>query len=78
MSWVPAVSEEQAGPEVRPVYKFLQENWGFVPNYFLALGTGAQVEPKVMELFRFAYRLTRHPANMEKSDVERLPRGGLE
>ena len=145
MSWVPAVSEEQAGPEVRPVYKFLQENWGFVPNYFLALGTqpqflqdqvnlfthvmfeehvlpkivkeqvalvvsginlsnyclaahleilgrmgidksmsrklalnyqSAPVEPKVMELFRFADKLTRHPADMEKSDVERLREAG--
>ena len=145
MSWVPAVSEEQAGPEVRPVYKFLQDNWGFVPNYFLALGTQpqflqdqvnlfthvmfeehalpkivkeqvalvvsginlsnyclaahleilgrmgidksmsrklalnyerAQVEPKVMELFRFADKLTRHPAAIEKSDVERLREAG--
>ena len=141
MSWVPAVSEEQAGPEVKPVYKFLQDNWGFVPNYFLALGTqpqflqdqvnlfthvmfeehalpkvikeqvalvvsginlsnyclaahleilgkmgidksmsrklalnyqSAQVEPKVMELFRFADKLTRQPGDIEKSDVERL------
>jgi AhpD family alkylhydroperoxidase len=39
MSWVPDVSEEQAGSEVKPVYQFLQDNWGFVPNYFLALGT---------------------------------------
>jgi len=145
MSWVPDVSEEQAGPEVKPVYKFLQENWGFVPNYFLALGTqpqflqdqvnlfthvmfeehalpkvikeqvalvvsginlsnyclaahleilgrmgiekamsrklalnyeSAQVEPKVMELFRFADKLTRHPADMEKSDVDRLRAAG--
>ena len=145
MSWVPAVSEEQAGPEVKPVYKFLQENWGFVPNYFLALGTqpqflqdqvnlfthvmsegpalpkkvkeqvalvvsginlsnyclaahleilgrlgiekplsrklalnyeNAQVEPKVMELFRFADKLTRHPADMEKPDVDRLKKAG--
>ena len=145
MSWVRAVSEEQAGPEVKPVYKFLQENWGFVPNYFLALGTqpqflqdqvnlfthvmsegpalpkkvkeqvalvvsginlsnyclaihleilgrmgidkamsrklalnyeSAQVEPKVMELFHFADKLTRHPADMEKSDVERLHAAG--
>ena len=145
MSWVRAVSEEQAGPEVKPVYKFLQENWGFVPNYFLALGTqpqflqdqvnlfthvmsegpalpkkvkeqvalvvsginlsnyclaihleilgrmgidkamsrklalnyeSAQVEPKVMELFRFADKLTRFPADMEKSDVERLHAAG--
>ena len=36
----------------------------------------AQVEPKVMELFRFADKLTRHPANMEKSDVERLREAG--
>ena len=42
MSWVPAVSEGQAGPAVKPVYKFLQDNWGFVPNYFLALGTQPQ------------------------------------
>ena len=145
MSWVRAVSEEQAGPEVKPVYKFLQENWGFVPNYFLALGTqpqflqdqvnlfthvmsegpalpkkvkeqvalvvsginlsnyclaihleilgrmgidkamsrklalnyeSAQVEPKVMELFHFADKLTRHPADMEKSDIERLHSAG--
>ena len=145
MSWVPAVSEEEAGPEVKPVYKFLQENWGFVPNYFLALGTqpqflqdqvnlfthvmseghalpkivkeqvalvvsginlsnyclavhleilgrmgidkalsrklamnyeSAQVDPWVLELFRFADKLTRHPADMEKSDVERLREAG--
>jgi uncharacterized peroxidase-related enzyme len=141
MSWVPAVSEEQATPEVQRIYSFLQENWGFVPNYFLALGRSPQflqdqvnlfthvmfeeralpkivkeqvalvvsginlsnyclaahleilgrmgieksqsrklaldyrnasVEPKVMELFRFADKLTRHPADIEKPDVDRL------
>lgn len=36
----------------------------------------AQVEPKVMELFRFADKLTRRPADMEKSDVERLRGAG--
>jgi len=36
----------------------------------------AQVEPKVMELFRFADKLTRHPAAIEKSDVERLREAG--
>ncbi len=39
MSWVPAVSEEQAGSEVKPVYKFLQENEGSVPHYLLSMGT---------------------------------------
>src|SRR5215472_1836772 len=145
MSWVPAVSEEQAGPEVRPVYKFLQENWGFVSNYFLALGTQPQflqdqvdlfthvmfeqhalpkiikeqvalvvsginlsnyclaahleilgrlgidkkvsrklaldyttapVEPNVMALFRFADKLSRHPADVEKSDADELRKHG--
>jgi len=141
MSWIPAVSQEQAGPEVKPTYDFLGQNWGFVPNYFLTLGShpewlkdqvnlfthvmfqetslpravkeqvalvvsginlsnyclaahleilgrmgieksmsrklalnyeSAPVEPKVMELFRFAGKLTRQPADMEKGDVERL------
>ena len=38
MSWLPLVSEEQASPEVKRIYAYLRENWGFVPNYFLALG----------------------------------------
>ena len=31
MSWVPAVSPEQASPDVKRVYDFLQENCGFIP-----------------------------------------------
>jgi uncharacterized peroxidase-related enzyme len=145
MSWVPSISEAQASPEVKHIYDFLQQNWGFVPNYFLALGdnpqflqdqvnlfthvmfeqrtlpkivkeqvalvvsginlsnyclaahleilgrlgidkslsrklaldyTSASVEPKVMELFRFADKLTRHPADIEKPDVDRLRQAG--
>ena len=145
MSWIPAVSNDQASPEVKRIYEFLAENWGFVPNYFLALGRDPQllqdqvnlfthvmfeqrvlpkqikeqvalvvsginlsnyclaahleilgrmgieksvsrklaldyksapVEPKVMELFRFADELTRHPADIEKPDVDRLREAG--
>ena len=145
MSWVPSVSKEQASPEVKRIYEFLSENWGFVPNYFLALGSNPQflqdqvslfthvmfeeralpkivkeqvalvvsginlsnyclaahleilgrlgidksmsrklaldyrnasVEPKVMELFRFADKLTRRPADIEKPDVDRLREAG--
>ena len=36
----------------------------------------APVEPKVMELFRFAEKLTRSPATMEKADVDRLREAG--
>ena len=143
MSWMSLTTEEQAGPETKKIYKFLGENWGFVPNYFQALGahpqlledqvelfthvmiqdegrtlprivreqialvvsginlsnyclaahleilgrlgidkkvsrklaldyTTAPVEPNVMALFRFADKLSRHPGDMEKSDVDEL------
>jgi len=36
----------------------------------------APVEPRVMALFRFAEKLTRQPADMEKADVERLREAG--
>lgn len=145
MSWVRLMTEEQAGPEVKQMYRSLRDGWGFVPNYFLALGvdrellqdqmnlftnalyherglprlikeqialvvsglnfssyclaahleilgtlgvdksTGrklamdyasAPVEPKVMALFRFAEKLTKQPADMEKADVDRLREAG--
>jgi len=145
MSWLPSVPKEQATPEVKGIYSFLEENWGFVPNYFLALGgtpqflqdqvnlfthvmfeeralpkivkeqvalvvsginlsnyclaahleilgrmgieksvsrklaldyTSAPVEPRVMELFLFADKLTRRPADIEKLDVDHLREAG--
>jgi uncharacterized peroxidase-related enzyme len=141
MSWVSLISDEQAGPEVKRMYEYLHQNWGFVPNYFRALGRDPQlledqvnlftnamykerglpriikeqlalvvsglnissyclaahlqilgqlglekslgrklaldyahapVEPKVMELFKFADKLNRRPADVEKADVDRL------
>lgn len=147
MSWVPVVTWEKATPEIKKVYEFLQENWKFVPNYFMALGRdenllkdqvnlfsnamfveregglprivkeqlalvvsglniasycvaahmeilntlgmekpmarklalnypSANVEPKVMELFHFAEKLTRKLDQMEAADVWRLRDAG--
>lgn len=145
MSWVPLVTDEQASPEVKRLYDSIREKWGFVPNYFLALGcdrqllqdqmnlftnalfedrglprvikeqialvvsglnmssyclaahmeilgrlgiekamsrklaldySSAPVEPKVMELFKFADKLTRRPDDMKKADVDRLREAG--
>jgi uncharacterized peroxidase-related enzyme len=147
MSWVSLTTDEQAGPETKQIYKFLGENWGFVPNYLQALGahpqllqdqvnlfthvmiqnegralprivreqialvvsginlsnyclaahleilgrlgidkkvsrklaldyTTAPVEPNVMALFRFADKLSRHPADVEKSDVDEVRKHG--
>jgi uncharacterized peroxidase-related enzyme len=36
----------------------------------------AAVEPKVMELFRFAARLTKHPGEITKADVDTLRMAG--
>jgi uncharacterized peroxidase-related enzyme len=36
----------------------------------------APVEPRVIELFRFAEKLTRRPGDMEKADVDRLREAG--
>jgi uncharacterized peroxidase-related enzyme len=36
----------------------------------------APVEPKVLELFRFAEKLSRRPADMEKADVDKLREAG--
>lgn len=36
----------------------------------------ASVEPRIMELFRFAEKLTRRPGDMEKADVDRLREAG--
>lgn len=54
MSWVPLTSEEQASPEVKRIYDFLRENWGFVPNYFLALGFNPQLLQDQVNLFTSA------------------------
>jgi len=145
MSWLPLTALENASPETKRVYEFLNTNWGFVPNYFLALGhapqllqdqvnlftnvmfqegalpkivkeqvalvvsginlsnyclaahleilgrlgidkkqsrklsldyTSADVTPEVMELFRFAAKLTRQPGDIEKPDFDRLRQAG--
>jgi uncharacterized peroxidase-related enzyme len=141
MSWLPLVSDEEAGPEAKGIYDYIRRRWSFVPNYFRALGhdsqllqdqanlytnamfderglprvikeqlaivvsglnvssyclpahleilgrlgidkaigrklalnySSAPVEPKVMELFRFADKLTRSPGEMQQADVDRL------
>lgn len=145
MSWLPTTPGENVSPETRQIYEFLSKNWGFVPNYFQALGhapqllqdqvnlfthvmfqegalpkivkeqialvvsginlsnyclaahleilgrlgidkkqsrklaldyTSADVDPKVMELFRFAAKLTRQPGEIEKSDFDRVREAG--
>src|SRR3972149_3737026 len=51
MSWVPLVPDDQASPAVKRMYDYIRERWGFVPNYFYALGRDAQLLQDQMNLF---------------------------
>jgi len=43
VSFVGKVSETDAGPELKPLYDQIREHYGFLPNYFQALGHEPQV-----------------------------------
>src|ERR1700751_6467379 len=51
MSWIPLTTENQAGPEAKQIYKFLSEVWGFIPNYFQALGRDPQLLQDQVNMF---------------------------
>jgi uncharacterized peroxidase-related enzyme len=38
MSYVAKVTEEQGGPEIQSLYRQIRDHYGFLPNYFQALG----------------------------------------
>ena len=43
MSFIALVSEEQADPKAKQLYETIKEVFGFLPNYFRALGSRAEV-----------------------------------
>jgi len=51
MSWVPLVTVEKATSETKDIFEFLQDNWGFVPNYYQALGPYPQLLKDQVDMF---------------------------
>jgi hypothetical protein len=51
MSWVPLVTVEEATSETKNIYDFLQNKWGFVPNYYQALGPYPQLLKDQVDMF---------------------------
>ena len=145
MPFLQVVTAEEACPEVKDIYEYVLSRWGFLPNYFQALGhdpqllkdqvelftnvmfaerslpkivkeqiatvvsainmssyclpahleilgrmgieksicrrlsmdyQSAPLEPKVMELLRFCDKLTTHPDEMRRADVDHLRKLG--
>lgn len=46
MSFISKVSEAEASPELRLLYNEIRDNYGFLPNYFQALGRNAELIEK--------------------------------
>lgn len=51
MPAVPLTSHEDASPETKQIYDYLGEKWGFVPNYFRALGHDTELLQDQVNLF---------------------------
>jgi len=51
MPFLPVLPEEQASAEVRNIYEYVTRRWGFLPNYFQALGHDAQLLQDQVNLY---------------------------
>jgi uncharacterized peroxidase-related enzyme len=51
MSWVPLVKVEEATSETKNIFEFLQNTWGFVPNYYQALGPYPELLKDQVDMF---------------------------
>ncbi len=51
MSWIPLVSVDEATSETKNIYDFLQNTWGFVPNYYQALGPYPELLKDQVDMF---------------------------
>jgi uncharacterized peroxidase-related enzyme len=69
MSFVDKVSETDAGPELKPLYERIRENYGFVPNYFQALGHAPQVVKAHLDLSSLLAREGALPAPLKEQIV---------
>ena len=50
MSYVGQIPETDAGPDLKPLYQQIHNNYGFVPNYFQSQGTLPQAIEAQLEI----------------------------
>jgi len=51
MPFLPVLPEEQASADIRKIYEYVTRRWGFLPNYFQALGHDAQLLQDQVNLY---------------------------
>jgi uncharacterized peroxidase-related enzyme len=75
MPFLPVLPEEQASSEVRKIYESVSGSWGFVPNYFQALGRNAQLLQDQVNLFTNAMNEERGLPKIIKEQIATVVSG---
>src|ERR1700726_4289718 len=69
MPFLPVLPEEQASADVRKIYEYATRRWGFLPNYFQALGHNAQLLQDQVNLFTNAMQEERGLPRIVKEQI---------
>jgi uncharacterized peroxidase-related enzyme len=75
MPFLPVLPEEQASAEVRKIYEYVSGSWGFVPNYFQALGHNVQLLQDQVNLFTNAMNEERGLPKIIKEQIATVVSG---
>src|SRR5580692_12561408 len=69
MPFLPTMPQEEASTEVRGIYEYVLSRWGFVPNYFEALGHDNQLLQDQVNLFTNAMFVERGLPKLIKEQI---------
>ena len=75
MPFLPVLPEEQASAEVRNIYEYVTRRWGFLPNYFQALGHDAQLLQDQVNLYTNAMNEERGLPKIIKEQIATVVSG---
>jgi uncharacterized peroxidase-related enzyme len=75
MPFLPVLPEEQASADVRKIYEYVTRRWGFLPNYFQALGHDAQLLQDQVNLYTNAMNEERGLPKIIKEQIATVVSG---
>lgn len=66
MAFIPEVSEEQAGAELRPIYAAIRQDFGFLPHLMQAQGSRPDIVRATFELYRSIFASRALPRELKE------------
>jgi len=75
MPFLPVLPEEQASADVRKIYEYVSGRWGFLPNYFQALGHDPQLLQDQVNLYTNAMNEERGLPKIIKEQIATVVSG---